>query len=269
MTDVIEAVIQVDDTQTQKLKLAGNVAQTASATMVTAFNQAAAAFSRVGGMISSFTSGAVSSFAGFDQAMMNTQSIAVGTTEEFDEMRKLAGKMASEMPYYSSEIAEGYYYLSSAGFSANKILELTEPILKAATAAGTDFTTAANTLTSTLLVFEPVGYDINRIMDIMQNTVKMGKTTFDELGLTMAYVSSAGATAGVSLEDLGASIDIVRGAGLDACYDEETEVLTKKGFKKWNDVTMKDEFLTINLKNLGLEYQKPSKIFKSKYKGKM
>jgi hypothetical protein len=32
---------------------------------------------------------------------------------------------------------------------------------------------------------------------------------------------------------------------------------------------MKDEFLTINLKNLGLEYQKPSKIFKSKYKGKM
>lgn len=58
------------------------------------------------------------------------------------------------------------------------------------------------------------------------------------------------------------------------CYDEQTEVLTKDGWKFFRDVTMDDEFATITMDSkdaLGgdFEYQKPSKIICDDYRGIM
>ena len=53
------------------------------------------------------------------------------------------------------------------------------------------------------------------------------------------------------------------------CYDEETRILTKEGFKKWNEISKDDEIATFNLKTGELEYQKPEEIFIYEYKGKM
>ncbi len=40
------------------------------------------------------------------------------------------------------------------------------------------------------------------------------------------------------------------------CYDDKTEVLTKEGWKYFYETTEKDKFLTLNLKNKKIEYQK-------------
>jgi len=53
------------------------------------------------------------------------------------------------------------------------------------------------------------------------------------------------------------------------CYDEETEVLTRKGWKFFRDVTFDDEIATLNTSTDGLEYQHPIRIVKQPYKGKM
>lgn len=53
------------------------------------------------------------------------------------------------------------------------------------------------------------------------------------------------------------------------CYDEETEVLTKQGWKFWKDVTMEDEFCTLSPSSRKIEYQRPVRLFKKKYSGKM
>lgn len=52
------------------------------------------------------------------------------------------------------------------------------------------------------------------------------------------------------------------------CYDEETEVLTRQGWKFWKDVTMEDEFCTLS-RSRKIEYQRPIRLFKKKYSGKM
>lgn len=52
------------------------------------------------------------------------------------------------------------------------------------------------------------------------------------------------------------------------CYDEETEVLTRQGWKFWKDVTMEDEFCTLS-PSRKIEYQRPVRLFKKKYSGKM
>lgn len=52
------------------------------------------------------------------------------------------------------------------------------------------------------------------------------------------------------------------------CYDKETEVLTKNGWKLFSNVTMDDEFATLNSEHY-LEYQKPLDIISYKYEGPM
>lgn len=53
------------------------------------------------------------------------------------------------------------------------------------------------------------------------------------------------------------------------CYDEETRVLTKDGFKYFKDLTYSDEIATLNKKTDELEYHKPDKIVKFRRKDKM
>lgn len=53
------------------------------------------------------------------------------------------------------------------------------------------------------------------------------------------------------------------------CYDSETEVLTKYGWKYFKDLTYSDEIATLNEKDETLEYQKPTDIIAYKYSGKM
>lgn len=52
------------------------------------------------------------------------------------------------------------------------------------------------------------------------------------------------------------------------CYDVETEVLTKNGWKYFKDVTYEDEFAILN-DNDYLEYSVPSDIIEYHYTGKM
>lgn len=53
------------------------------------------------------------------------------------------------------------------------------------------------------------------------------------------------------------------------CYDDQTEVLTKDGWKYFPDLSYEDEIATLNKDNDHLEYQKPTDIIVYKYKGKM
>lgn len=52
------------------------------------------------------------------------------------------------------------------------------------------------------------------------------------------------------------------------CYDEQTEVLTKDGWKFWEDVVESDLFATLD-KDGEFEWQKASKLYKSEYNGDM
>ncbi len=54
-----------------------------------------------------------------------------------------------------------------------------------------------------------------------------------------------------------------------SCYDEKTEVLTDKGWKKFTEVQYKDKICTLNLKNDNIKFEKPTKIYVFDYKGKM
>lgn len=53
------------------------------------------------------------------------------------------------------------------------------------------------------------------------------------------------------------------------CYDSETEVLTKSGWKFFKDVTIDDEFATLSQDGETMIYQKPTDLISEPYRGKM
>lgn len=53
------------------------------------------------------------------------------------------------------------------------------------------------------------------------------------------------------------------------CYSEDTDILTRDGWKKFYELTPEDEVLTYNLERRIGEYQKPTAHFAYSYKGKM
>ena len=61
---------------------------------------------------------------------------------------------------------------------------------------------------------------------------------------------------------------IVNVTPLEPCYDKETEVLTIDGWKKFYELSQDDLLATLNSKG-ELEYQRPVKFQKFRYKGKM
>ena len=54
-----------------------------------------------------------------------------------------------------------------------------------------------------------------------------------------------------------------------ACYDRKTEVLTEYGWVRWPYYDGVTKLATVNLESGLLEYQKPTKLYKYKYEGKM
>lgn len=55
----------------------------------------------------------------------------------------------------------------------------------------------------------------------------------------------------------------------EGCHDDQTEVMTKDGWKKWSDVTLEDEFLSMNPETNIAEYVKALQIVNKEYNGSM
>jgi DNA-directed RNA polymerase beta subunit len=53
------------------------------------------------------------------------------------------------------------------------------------------------------------------------------------------------------------------------CYDEETEVLTTRGWAHFRDITLDDNVATLNPETFEFDYIKPSKVQSYEHKGKM
>ena len=53
------------------------------------------------------------------------------------------------------------------------------------------------------------------------------------------------------------------------CFDEDTEILTEDGWKKWHELTYDDKIATLNPRTFELEYHKPERIIVYWYEGEM
>jgi TP901 family phage tail tape measure protein len=124
--------------------------------------------------------------------------------------------MSREMPISAKELAKGLYFISSSGFQGAQAMDILRASAKAASAGLGETKTIADAVTSALNAYKLEGADAARITDILTQAVKEGKGEPDELAGSLGRVLPIASAAGVSMEQVAASMATMTRTGLTA-----------------------------------------------------
>lgn len=179
-------------------------------------------FSAILGVISLIVlAKAVSSFAKFEQAIVNAASVTGKLGEEFiivkDHLSALAQTLGKTTVFSAREAAQAMYDLASAGVEVGRMTkEDMIPILDLAAATQAELKFATETLTSTIAQFGLSITDTERVSDVLTGTITSTKATIEKMSIALAYVGPIAHGTGLSLEETAAALGMLYNAGLPA-----------------------------------------------------
>jgi TP901 family phage tail tape measure protein len=130
-------------------------------------------------------------------------------------------------------LGKGLYDILSAGITdASDAMNVLEVSAIAARAGLTDTGVAADALTTIINAYGLEASEAETVSDLLFKTVQRGKTTFAELAPSIGRVATIAAQAGVSMEEMGASLAVMtrRGVKTDEAVTALRAVIT--GFLK-------------------------------------
>lgn len=152
----------------------------------------------------------------FEAEMRNVNSILKASEEELASYSAALLDMATETGQAPRILARGLYDVASAGFEGADGLKVIEAAAIGATAGLTDTATSARAVTAILNAYGMEADKSQQIMDVLFKTVERGVLTFEDLAQNIGVVVSAGAAAGVGIEEIGAAIATATKAGIQA-----------------------------------------------------
>ena len=144
-------------------------------------------------------------FVPFETALANVSTLGDYSAET---MKMFKDSLIDLPPILGSttELTKGLYQALSAGVDPSESIDFITLSAKAAKAGLTDVFTAVDAGTTIMNAFGMETKDTEYIFDIMFNTVKEGKTTFEELASTIGKISPIASAAGISVEEMHAAI---------------------------------------------------------------
>ncbi len=205
----------------------------------------------------------------FEKTMATVGGVMRATAREQDELTKSARLMGETTEYSATQAAEALQFLGMAGFAANKAIAALPGTLDLATAGGLDLGRAADIATNALTAMGLEVEELGRVNDVFVGTITRSNTNMEMMAESFKYAAPLARAYGYSVEELSGLIGTLGNAGIQGCYDDETEVLTARGWLPWADVIEDDEFATRNPKTGMIEYQKASRLVRYHHKGRM
>lgn len=149
----------------------------------------------------------------FEASMNRVRAISGATSDEFDEMRKVAKKMGAETQYSASQAADSLTMLAQAGFSAREASQALPGVLQLAASGAVDLSEAANIASNILRGYNLEVKDLSRINDVLTKTFVSTNTNLTQLGESFQYVGPIAAGLGLSIEETAAAIGLLGNAG--------------------------------------------------------
>lgn len=152
----------------------------------------------------------------FDQGLKNLQAITGATSAQITIMGETMKDVARTTKFSTSEISDGMVLLGQAGFSAEESLAAIKATSLLATATLTDMTETTDLLTTTIRAFGLEALEASRVADVMANAVNKSKLTIDKLRTAFAYIAASASQAGLSVEQVAATMAVLANNGLRA-----------------------------------------------------
>ena len=158
----------------------------------------------------------VKAFTTFEKAMAKVQSVVQTSTSMLNELGKMAMNMGESFAFGASDAADSLYYLGSAGYNAQQIMN-TFPATMALTAAtGSDLKMTTEALVNTINAFSLRTTESMRVADVFAATIRSSQATMEKLATSMGYVAPIARILGISLEDSATAMGVLYNRGIQA-----------------------------------------------------
>ncbi len=161
--------------------------------------------------------GSIAAAARFDKQMaMVSTMLETKAMPVMEKFRLTIKSMAIEYGQSTGALAKGLYDILSASIATDKAINVLRASTDAATAGFTDTATATRAMVTILNSYQISADNAADVSDWMFAVVKRGVLTFEELAGSIGMAAATASRAGISLDELGASMSTFTRAGLNA-----------------------------------------------------
>ena len=143
--------------------------------------------------------------ADFGSSMTKIRTLVGASAEELKSYEKDVLSLSSTTGIAADQLAEGLFFITSAGLSGQEAIEALEISAKGAAMQMGEMTDIGSALTSIMKAYESEGMDAARAGDLLHETLKQGKFEAGEFMSRLGKVIPTAAAAGISFEELGAA----------------------------------------------------------------
>ncbi len=142
----------------------------------------------------------------FEHRMKEVQTISRAVQDDFEGISNQLIQLSTEIPEDLGNLTAALYQVVSASFDGAEGMEVLEVAARAAVAGVTDTETAVDGLTTVLNAFKIEARDVDKVADLMFQTVKLGKTTFEEISSAISLVAPIAAATGIEFDEISAAL---------------------------------------------------------------
>lgn len=208
-TNVIQkATKNIDEHRSQQLRTAKSIKDTGKS--ISALGEKFALLSAP--ILAAATAGAKLN-SDFTVGLAKVSTLVDTTVVDMGKMRSELVALSNETGVSVTELTEGTYQAISASVDASKAVDFMRISALGAKAGFTDMSTATDALTT---IINAYGMETERASDMMDRliiTQNLGKTTVDEIGKSIGQVIPTAASAGMSIDELLASVASLTASG--------------------------------------------------------
>ena len=153
--------------------------------------------------------------ADFDKAFSEVRTLLPNVSDEaFGALQKDLRDFSNETGTVTTEAIPALYQAISAGVPRENVMDFLRVANKAAVGGVTDLETAVDAITSSVNSYGPEVLSATEASDLMFTAVRLGKTTFDELGAALFNVVPTAASFGVGLDQVAAALAVTTAQGV-------------------------------------------------------
>lgn len=142
-------------------------------------------------------------FASFDEAMTNIQTVTGKTAEETALLSEAILKMGSSSRFGPQAVAEAMYDVVGGVADASKHMDILAASVKMAEAGNAQLAGTTKALISVMNSYQGSGLTAAKASDVLTQTVAKGVGTMDEFAAALPNVTGVANTLGISFDKLG------------------------------------------------------------------
>ena len=153
-------------------------------------------------------------FADFESNMARVKAITGATGDEFDSLSKLAKQLGASTIFSAAQAAQAMGNFAQAGYSVQEIMQAVGPTLDLAATAQIDIAQAADIATKVMRGMGIAAEDLGGVVDVLAKAATTANTDIAMLGEAFKFVGPIAKTAGISLGEITAAIQLLSNAGI-------------------------------------------------------